>query len=101
MGSGLSQYCPHRSLKKDPCEIENFSRAWTEAVPLVIVPNAYPDLNAERVKALRNVRIMIYGNYGIRDSATAMQETFRRIVADGGVQHVHKGILNLQTSKDR
>ncbi|WP_229184891.1 isocitrate lyase/phosphoenolpyruvate mutase family protein [Bradyrhizobium oropedii] len=84
------------SKKKDPCEIESFSRAWTEAVPLVIVPNAYPDLNAERVKALRNVRMMIYGNYGIRASATAMQETFRRIVADGGVQHVHKDILPVE-----
>ncbi|MDA9505276.1 phosphoenolpyruvate phosphomutase [Bradyrhizobium sp. CCBAU 11386] len=81
------------SKKKDPCEIESFSRAWTGSVPLVIVPNAYPDLNAERVKSLRNIRMMIYGNYGIRAAATAMQETFRRIIADGGVQNVHKDIL--------
>lgn len=84
------------SKKKDPSEIESFSRAWSGAVPLVIVPNAYPDLDAERVKALRNVHMMIYGNYGIRAAATAMQETFRRIIADGGVQNVHKDILPVE-----
>lgn len=84
------------SKKKDPSEIESFSRAWAGAVPLVIVPNAYPDLDAERVKALRNVRMMIYGNYGIRAAATAMRETFRRIIADGGVQSVHKDILPVE-----
>ncbi|MGY3488119.1 phosphoenolpyruvate phosphomutase [Bradyrhizobium sp. USDA 4011] len=83
------------SKKKDPSEIESFSRAWT-GVPLVIVPNAYPDLDAERVKTLRNVRMMIYGNYGIRAAATAMQEMFRRIIADGGVQKVHKDILPVE-----
>ncbi|MHC2440285.1 isocitrate lyase/phosphoenolpyruvate mutase family protein [Bradyrhizobium sp. USDA 4451] len=81
------------SKKKDPSEIESFSRAWTESVPLVIVPNAYPDLDARRVKALGNIRMMIYGNYGIRAAATCMQETFRRIIVDGGVQNVHKDIL--------
>ncbi|WP_426441046.1 isocitrate lyase/phosphoenolpyruvate mutase family protein [Bradyrhizobium genosp. P] len=84
------------SKKKDPSEIESFSRAWTRSVPLVIVPNAYPDLNAERVKALGNIRMMIYGNYGIRAAATAMQETFRRIIADGGVQNVHNDILPVE-----
>lgn len=84
------------SKKKDPSEIESFSRAWAGAAPLVIVPNAYPDLDAERVKALRNVRMMIYGNYAIRAAATAMQETFRRIIADGGVQNVHKDILPVE-----
>lgn len=84
------------SKKTDSSEIESFSRAWAGAVPLVIVPNAYPDLDAERVKALRNIRMMIYGNYGIRAAATAMQETFRRIIADGGVQNVHKDILPVE-----
>ncbi|QOZ11786.1 phosphoenolpyruvate phosphomutase [Bradyrhizobium sp. CCBAU 51765] len=84
------------SKKRDSSEIESFSRAWTGPVPLVIVPNAYPDLDAERVKALGNVRMMIYGNYGIRAAAIAMQETFRRIIADGGVQNVHKDILPVE-----
>lgn len=84
------------SKKEDPSEIESFSRAWTGSVPLVIVPNAYPDLDAKRVKALGNIRMMIYGNYGIRAAAIAMRETFRRIIADGGVQNVHKDILPVE-----
>ncbi|MDA9408873.1 isocitrate lyase/phosphoenolpyruvate mutase family protein [Bradyrhizobium sp. CCBAU 45384] len=84
------------SKKKNPSEIEGFSRAWTGAVPLVIVPNAYPELDAARVKALGNIRMMIYGNYGIRAATTAMQEIFRRIIADGGVQNVHKDILPVE-----
>lgn len=84
------------SKKKDASEIESFSRTWGGSVPLAIVPNAYPDLDAERVKALGNIRVMIYGNYGIRAAATAMRETFRRIIADGGVQNVHKDILPVE-----
>ncbi|MGY4158009.1 phosphoenolpyruvate phosphomutase [Bradyrhizobium sp. USDA 4461] len=84
------------SKPKNPSEIESFSRAWTQSVPLVIVPNAYPDLDAERVKTLGNIRMMIYGNYGIRAATTCMQETFRRIIADGGVQNVHKDILPVE-----
>nr|WP_247405600.1 MULTISPECIES: isocitrate lyase/phosphoenolpyruvate mutase family protein [unclassified Bradyrhizobium] len=84
------------SKKKDASEIESFSRGWGGSVPLAIVPNAYPDLDAERVKALGNIRVMIYGNYGIRAAATAMRETFRRIIADGGVQNVHKDILPVE-----
>ncbi|UPK28253.1 isocitrate lyase/phosphoenolpyruvate mutase family protein [Bradyrhizobium sp. 195] len=71
------------SKRANPSEIESFSRAWTGAVPLVIVPNAHPDLDSKRVKTLGNICMMIYGNYGIRAAATAMQETFRRIIADG------------------
>ncbi|MDE1994716.1 MAG: isocitrate lyase/phosphoenolpyruvate mutase family protein [Rhizobiaceae bacterium] len=84
------------SKKTEPSEIESFSRKWSGSVPLVIVPNAYPDLHADRVKALGNIAMMIYGNYGIRAATTAMQETFRRIIADGGVQNVHKDIVAVE-----
>lgn len=84
------------SKMKDPSEIESFSHAWTGSVPLVIVPSAYPDLDAGRAKALGNIRMMIYGNYAIRAAATSMQETFRRIIADGGAQNVHKDILPVE-----
>lgn len=79
------------SKRASPSEIESFSRAWTGAVPLVIVPNAYPDLESKRVKNVGNISMMIFGSYGIRAAATAMQETSRRIIADGGVQNVYKG----------
>lgn len=84
------------SKKKDPAEIESFSRAWKGPVPLTIVPNAYPELDATRIKALGNIRMTIYGNYGIRAATTAMQDTFRRIIADGGVQNVHKDIVPVE-----
>ena len=84
------------SKKKDPSEIESFARAWDGRVPLTIVPNAYPDLDANRIRLLGNVRMVIYGNYGIRAATTAMQDVFRRIIADGGVQNVHKDIVPVE-----
>ncbi|MBZ9602982.1 isocitrate lyase/phosphoenolpyruvate mutase family protein [Phyllobacterium chamaecytisi] len=84
------------SKQKDPTEIESFSRAWNGPVPLVIVPNAYPELDATRIRALGNIKMTIYGNYGIRAATTAMQDAFRRIIADGGVQNVHKDILPVE-----
>lgn len=84
------------SKKKDPGEIESFSREWKGPVPLVIVPNAYPELDATRIRALGNIRMTIYGNYGIRAATTAMQHAFRRIIADGGVQNVHKDIVPVE-----
>ncbi|MGY4408093.1 hypothetical protein [Bradyrhizobium sp. USDA 3315] len=59
------------------------------------MPNAFPQLEASCIKALGNIKMTIYGNYGIRACTTAMQNTFRRIVADGGVQNVHKDIVNV------
>lgn len=84
------------SKKKDPGEIESFSRAWTGSVPLAIVPNPYSDLDARRVKELGNVQMMIYGDHGIRASSTALRDTFRRIIADGGVQNVHKDVVPVE-----
>ncbi|TCM76701.1 isocitrate lyase/phosphoenolpyruvate mutase family protein [Rhizobium sp. YTUHZ044] len=84
------------SKRKDPAEIESFSRGWKGPVPLTIVPNAYPELDATRIRALGNIRMTIYGNYGIRAATTAMQDTFRRIIADGGVQRVHKDIVPVE-----
>ncbi|WP_247485990.1 hypothetical protein [Bradyrhizobium sp. 193] len=54
------------------------------------MPNADPELESKRVKTLGNVSMMIYGNYGIRAAATAMQDTSRRIIADRSVQNVCK-----------
>lgn len=65
------------SKKNDPSEIESFARAWKSDVPLTIVPNAYPELDATRIEALDNIRMVIYRNYGVRAATTAKQETFR------------------------
>jgi len=84
------------SKKKDSSEIESFARAWDGNVPLTIVPNAYPELDATRIEALGNIRMVIYGNYGVRAATAAMQSAFRRIIADGGVQNVHKDIAPVE-----
>ncbi|WP_234843448.1 glutamate mutase L [Sinorhizobium meliloti] len=41
------------SKRNDPSEIESFARAWDGNVPLTIVPNAYPELDASRIEAAR------------------------------------------------
>ncbi|PRD43678.1 phosphoenolpyruvate phosphomutase [Phyllobacterium phragmitis] len=84
------------SKKKEPSEIESFARAWDGNVPLTIVPNAYPELDVSRIEALGNIRMVIYGNYGVRAATAAMQSAFRRIIADGGVQNVHKDIAPVE-----
>jgi len=81
------------SKKTSPEEIEDFVRAWDSAVPLVIVPNAYPELDGSRIRALEKVCMVIYGNYGIRAATTAMKDIFERIVRDGGVHNVHRDIV--------
>jgi len=83
------------SKKADPSEIESFSRAWKGPTALVIVPNAYPELCASRIRALGNVQMVIYGNYGIRASTTGMKDAFRRIILDSGVQNVHADIVSV------
>lgn len=67
----------------------------------MIVPNAYPDIESKRVRTLGNISMMIFGNYGIRAAANAMQETSRRIIADGGVQNVYKVFWWMRPSESR
>jgi phosphoenolpyruvate phosphomutase len=84
------------SKKKTPDEVESFARAWKGKAPIVLVPTAYPALNAERIKALRNVKMVIYGNHAIRAAVTSMKDVFARIRADGGIQNVDKDIVSVE-----
>jgi 2-methylisocitrate lyase-like PEP mutase family enzyme len=84
------------SKKQTPDEIESFVRAWKGRIPLVIVPTAYPDMNAGRIAALGKIRMVIYGNHAIRAAVTAMQSVFARIRADGGIHNVNKDIVPVQ-----
>jgi phosphonopyruvate hydrolase len=83
------------SKQKTPDEVESFVRAWPGKVPIVIVPTAYPEMNAARIKALGKIRIVIYGNHAIRASVTAMKQIFARIRADGGIQNVDREIVTV------
>jgi phosphoenolpyruvate phosphomutase len=76
------------SKQKTPDEIASFVKAWTGKLPIAIVPTAYPQLNEARIRALGRIGMVIYGNHAIRASVTAMQNTFARIIAEGGVHAV-------------
>jgi phosphonopyruvate hydrolase len=73
------------SKQKTPDEIVAFCRAWPGQVPLVLVPTSYPQLSFADVAALGKVGLIICGNHAIRAAVGAMRETFRRILADGGL----------------
>jgi phosphoenolpyruvate phosphomutase len=84
------------SKQKTPDEVEGFVRAWSGKAPIVLVPTAYPALNAARIKALGKVRMVIYGNHAIRAAVTAMQDVFARIRRDGGIHNVDKDIVTVE-----
>ena len=83
------------SKQKTPEEIEAFIAAWNGAVPLVLVPTAYPEMTVERVRANGKVGMVIWGNHTVRAAVTAIQGVYRRILADGGIHEVNKDIVSV------
>lgn len=81
------------SKQKTPDEIEAFIAAWDGAVPLVLVPTAYPQMTVERMKETGKVGLTIWGNHAIRASVTAMQTVFAKIRADGGMNKADDDIV--------
>lgn len=84
------------SKQKTPDEVESFVRAFKGRVPIVIVPTAYPEMTAARIRALGRVRMVIYGNHAIRAAVTAMKDVFAAILNDGGIQNVDKRIVSVE-----
>jgi len=84
------------SKQKTPDEIESFVRAWHGKAPIVLVPTAYPEMNAERIGRLGKIRMVIYGNHAVRASVTAMQQVFARIRRDGGIHNVHADLVSVE-----
>jgi phosphonopyruvate hydrolase len=83
------------SKQKTPDEIVAFCKAWPGHVPLVLVPTAYPQLSFADIAALGKVGLVICGNHAIRAAIAAMQDVFRRILADGGIAGVEKDIASV------
>lgn len=81
------------SKANTPAEIVEFCRRWDRPTPLVIVPTAYPQLTESDIVALEKIKMVIYGNHGIRAAVTAMAEVFNRIRADGGIHNVDRDIV--------
>lgn len=84
------------SRQRTPHEVESFVRAWKGIVPIVVVPTAYPEMNADRILALKKIKMVIYGNHAIRAAVTAMKDVFTRIKADGGIHNVNKDIVTVE-----
>jgi phosphonopyruvate hydrolase len=84
------------SKQKTPAEVESFVRAWQGRAPIVLVPTAYPELNAERIRVLGKIAMVIYGNHAIRAAVTAMKDVFARIRADGGIHNVNSDIVSVE-----
>ncbi|MDF2119014.1 phosphonopyruvate hydrolase [Roseiarcaceae bacterium H3SJ34-1] len=83
------------SKQKTPDEILSFCRAWPGQAPLVLVPTSYPQLSFADVAALGKVGLIICGNHAIRAAAAAMQNVFRRIIAEGGIAGVEADIASV------
>ncbi len=81
------------SKSKRPDEIVRFVEDWGRDVPLVIVPTAYPELTEDQIIALHKVKMVVYGNHGIRAAVTAMQHVFDQIRQDRGIHNVDKTIV--------
>ncbi len=81
------------SKSKTPDEIIEFCCRWDGAAPIVIVPTAYPQLTEQDIVALKKIKMVIYGNHGIRAAVTAMADVFARIRADGGIHNVDGDIV--------
>jgi phosphoenolpyruvate phosphomutase len=84
------------SKRKTPDEIVAFTARWPGAIPLVIVPTAYPDLTEAKVRALGKIAIVIYANHAIRAAVTAMREVFAAIRRDGGIHQVDQRITSVE-----
>jgi phosphoenolpyruvate phosphomutase len=84
------------SKQKTPDEVESFVRAWKGRAPIVIVPTAYPEMTADRIRALEKIKMVIYGNHAIRAAVTAMKGVFAAILNDGGIQNVDKQIVSVE-----
>ena len=83
------------SKQKTPDEILAFCAAWSGAVPLVLVPTAYPQLSFADIAATAKVGLIICGNHAIRAAVAAMRETFSRILSEGGIAGVEDRIATV------
>src|SRR5258708_17348812 len=83
------------SKQTAPDEVLAFCRAWPRRLPLVLVPTSYPKLSFADIAALGKVGLIICGNHAIRAAVAPMRDTFRRIIAEGGIAGVEGGIASV------
>lgn len=84
------------SKQKTPDEIVEFAQNWSGPVRLAIVPTAYPDLTEEKIRALPQIGLVIYGNHAIRAAVAAMRAVFAEIRRAGGIHTVEPRIASVE-----
>ena len=62
------------SKEKTPDEVVAFVKAWDGKAPIALVPTAYPQMTVARVKELKKIGLLIWGNHAIRASVGAMRK---------------------------
>ena len=83
------------SKSKTPDEIVKFVNAWSGAVPLVLVPTAYPELNEEKIEKLGKVKVIIYANQVLRAAVKASLQVLAEIKTSGSIEGVDKWVAPL------
>jgi phosphoenolpyruvate phosphomutase len=83
------------SKQKTPDEIEAFVKAWNGKAPIALVPTAYPQMTVARVRELKKIGLLIWGNHAIRASVGAMRKTFAQIRKEGGIHGVEAAIATV------
>ena len=83
------------SKQKTPDEIEAFVKAWDGKAPIALVPTAYPQMTVARVRELKKIGLLIWGNHAIRASVGAMRRTFAQIRKEGGIHGVESQIASV------
>lgn len=76
------------SKSQEPDEVRRFCQSWRGPVPLVLVPTTYPQLTGEEIRALGNVRLVIYANHPLRAAVRAIEETLQEIKRADGIHTV-------------
>lgn len=74
--------------------MRDFLTQWTASVPIVVVPTAFPDITTSELESL-GVKLVVYANQGLRAAVCAMNQTFKRIAADGSTANVEGSIAPL------
>ena len=60
------------------------------------MPTAYPQMTVAKVRELKKVGLLIWGNHAIRASVSAMRATFAQIRKDRGIHGVEAGIATVE-----
>ena len=83
------------SKQKTPDEVVAFVKAWDGKAPIALVPTAYPQMTVAKVRELKKIGLLIWGNHAIRASVGAMRKTFAQIRKEGGIHGVESAIASV------